>query len=312
MAAERRQARAPERPALWPAALSLLLHLVAGVAALSILEPAPPAMPEAERGVQLVWQEVAEDSLVTGEEAGGPPPPPEVAPPEAPPQAVAAPAAPPSPPPPALPPASPGGKLAGPPTVPASPPASAEMPVAEAGPLPPASPQEAPPTDALSGQAAQAAPPAEAPEQVAELPLPPPPVPTPPSREAARQADALEQAARPSPSPWGPGPRPAILGASRATGTVSPPGPLDGYRNPSPEYPRASRERGEEGVVRLLLHVSAAGFVTAVEVAQSSGHDALDQAARRAVARWRFRPALRDGRPVDGTIRTAIHFRLTQ
>jgi len=36
----------------------------------------------------------------------------------------------------------------------------------------------------------------------------------------------------------------------------------------------------------------------------------LDAAARRAVADWRFRPAMRDGEAVVGTIRTSVHFRL--
>jgi len=36
----------------------------------------------------------------------------------------------------------------------------------------------------------------------------------------------------------------------------------------------------------------------------------LDAAARRAVAEWRFRPAMRDGEPIVGTIRTSVHFRL--
>jgi protein TonB len=36
----------------------------------------------------------------------------------------------------------------------------------------------------------------------------------------------------------------------------------------------------------------------------------LDAAARRAVQEWRFRPAMRDGEPVAGTIRTSVHFRL--
>jgi protein TonB len=104
----------------------------------------------------------------------------------------------------------------------------------------------------------------------------------------------------------------ALAGASRATGAVVPPGLLDGHRNPQPEYPQASRLRGEQGVVGLVLRVAPSGAVSAVEIGRSSGFPQLDEAAKRAALRWRFRPALRDGAPVEGTIRTAVHFRLVQ
>jgi protein TonB len=96
------------------------------------------------------------------------------------------------------------------------------------------------------------------------------------------------------------------------SGPVTPPGLADGIRNPDPEYPLASRMRGEQGVVAVLLHVSATGRVEDVEVLRGSGHGALDAAAERAVRRWRFRPAMRNGMPVPGRIRTSIQFRLNQ
>lgn len=144
--------------------------------------------------------------------------------------------------------------------------------------------------------------------------MPPPPMPSAPPRprpEAPRRAAARQEQPAPQPSsPWGPGPQPVILGASRVTGAVTPPGLLDGFRNPEPEYPYLSRQRGEQGAVTVLLHISEAGQVTGVEVLASSGYPALDEAAKRAVLRWRFRPAMRDGAPIPGSIRTAIHFRL--
>jgi len=68
--------------------------------------------------------------------------------------------------------------------------------------------------------------------------------------------------------------------------------------------------RGEQGTVGLELSVGADGRVVNVVVARSSGSPMLDAAARRAVAEWRFRPAMRDGEPIVGTIRTSVHFRL--
>ncbi|MBD0271408.1 MAG: energy transducer TonB, partial [Acetobacteraceae bacterium] len=119
-----------------------------------------------------------------------------------------------------------------------------------------------------------------------------------PAQAAARQA------------PPGPAAPPEAPDGSRAAGAVSPPGLLDGVRNPEPDYPFASRQRGDEGVVTVRLGISAAGEVTEVEVIATSGHPALDEAARRAAQRWRFRPATRDGVPIPGSIRTAVHFRL--
>lgn len=49
-------------------------------------------------------------------------------------------------------------------------------------------------------------------------------------------------------------------------------------------YPREAVERGLEGRVILLLRVDAAGRVQATEVAASSGHPLLDEAARQAAA----------------------------
>jgi len=102
-----------------------------------------------------------------------------------------------------------------------------------------------------------------------------------------------------------------VLGGSRMTGAVRPPRPLEGFRNVEPEYPFSSRQRGEQGVVGVVLSVSEVGQVTAVEIAQSSGYPALDEAVRRVAPRWRYHPATReDGTPIPGTVRTAVHFRL--
>ncbi|MEW6514391.1 MAG: TonB family protein [Pseudomonadota bacterium] len=50
-------------------------------------------------------------------------------------------------------------------------------------------------------------------------------------------------------------------------------------------YPREAIERGWEGRVVLLLAIDAAGRVTGIEVASSSGHAILDDAALRAATR---------------------------
>ena len=66
---------------------------------------------------------------------------------------------------------------------------------------------------------------------------------------------------------------------------------------PSPSYPALARRMGWTGTVRCRLLVAPDGRVVDVRIDASSGHDVLDQAAVRALLRWRFRPgALGPGR----------------
>jgi protein TonB len=84
----------------------------------------------------------------------------------------------------------------------------------------------------------------------------------------------------------------------------------DYLANPAPEYPSLSRRAGEEGVVRLRVHVSSDGLPLEISLAASSGHPRLDQAARDAVADWRFVPARLGARPVAGWVVVPIFFSL--
>jgi protein TonB len=56
--------------------------------------------------------------------------------------------------------------------------------------------------------------------------------------------------------------------------------------------------------------VGADGAVGPVVIEQSSGHPELDEAAREAVAAWRFEPARRRGVPVDLWILLPVRFTL--
>ena len=81
--------------------------------------------------------------------------------------------------------------------------------------------------------------------------------------------------------------------------------------NRPPAYPRRAREQGWEGVVVLQVRVEADGAPAHVEIASSSGHDVLDRAALAAVARWRFLPAQRAGRPLVSSVEVPVRFQLT-
>jgi protein TonB len=83
------------------------------------------------------------------------------------------------------------------------------------------------------------------------------------------------------------------------------------YRsNPLPEYPRLARQKHWEGVVWLLVDVTAEGLVDDLRVEQSCGHKVLDRTARRTVKRWQFSPAQRAGVPVASQVRIPVRFRL--
>lgn len=81
--------------------------------------------------------------------------------------------------------------------------------------------------------------------------------------------------------------------------------------NPKPAYPTMARKRGMEGRVILRVQVNRDGAVKAVDVEQSTGFAMLDQAARTAVLRWRFAPAMQGNTAVDGEVLVPFDFRLT-
>ncbi|RME02495.1 MAG: energy transducer TonB [Planctomycetota bacterium] len=79
---------------------------------------------------------------------------------------------------------------------------------------------------------------------------------------------------------------------------------------PPPRYPYRARRRGYEGRVFLRIYVSSRGYPQKIVVLRSSGYRSLDEAAVRAVQRWRFQPARRGGREVGGIFEIAIRFQL--
>jgi len=80
---------------------------------------------------------------------------------------------------------------------------------------------------------------------------------------------------------------------------------------PPPAYPREALREGLRGTVLLQVLVDTDGRPLQVDIARSSGHRTLDRTAQRHVlARWRFRPALQDGRPVQAIGLVPIEFSL--
>ena len=74
--------------------------------------------------------------------------------------------------------------------------------------------------------------------------------------------------------------------------------------NRPPQYPQLSRANNEQGVVKLVYFVTQDGFVSNIQMAQSSGYEALDYEAIQAIGLYQFLP----GQP--GKTSHEVHFKL--
>jgi protein TonB len=200
----------------------------------------------------------------------------------------------------------------GPPAENAPPQTQAEAPLPQAAPemTPPPSAAEAPPDSAASAT----------PEDLSLPALPAGPDLAP----GISQGDYRIAAAAETSAPERDGPRsaPGGTGASGTSSTTGPSGSAPVRPAPAlipprpraeilPAYPRSARRAGLEGVVKVVAMIDDSGMVTHAEVAVSSGHPTLDQAALEAVQRAFFAPAVQDGKPVACRIVVPIRFKLS-
>lgn len=78
---------------------------------------------------------------------------------------------------------------------------------------------------------------------------------------------------------------------------------------PAPNYPMAARQMRREGDVEMRLLIDASGEVAAVEVL-TGGRTDFASSAERAVRKWKYRPAMKDGVPVQVKIVEKVSFKL--
>jgi protein TonB len=83
---------------------------------------------------------------------------------------------------------------------------------------------------------------------------------------------------------------------------------LTRVRYVEPKYPREALDKGTEGWVDLEFTVGTDGTVGNVTVLRSEPVGVFDAAASASIARWRFRPVMLDGRPVDQRARVRMQF----
>lgn len=137
--------------------------------------------------------------------------------------------------------------------------------------------------------------------KVVETPEPLPPIP-----DAVDIPKPVEKPVLPqlppdfsTPQPSTPQPRQARVDA--------PPRPKRAIR---PDYPKGSRQRGEQGDVVVEMMVNPQGEVDEATVVSSSGFVELDEAALRAVRFAKFTPARSGGETVASIARITLAFKL--
>jgi TonB family protein len=76
-----------------------------------------------------------------------------------------------------------------------------------------------------------------------------------------------------------------------------------------PEYSEEARKAKYQGVVLLYVEVDPSGKAVNIRVLHSLGLG-LDEKAMEAVKKWRFKPGVKDGRPVTVQAQIEVNFRL--
>jgi protein TonB len=77
-----------------------------------------------------------------------------------------------------------------------------------------------------------------------------------------------------------------------------------------PEYPYHAKRQGTEGVVSIRFLVTREGEVSSFSVIKATPEGVFDEAARRSVLRWQFKPGMKDDMAVDTWVEMDIEFEL--
>ncbi len=77
-----------------------------------------------------------------------------------------------------------------------------------------------------------------------------------------------------------------------------------------PRYPFSARRRRIEGYVVVEFTVTETGEVEDVRVVEASPRGVFERAAISAIKRWRFKPKMREGKPIRVRARQKIEFKL--
>jgi len=75
-----------------------------------------------------------------------------------------------------------------------------------------------------------------------------------------------------------------------------------------PLYPFAARRKGIQGTVTLRFIVNREGKVVEPSAVEGEPPGVFDVSVLKAILRWRFKPAIKNGKAVDVTISMPVHF----
>ena len=76
---------------------------------------------------------------------------------------------------------------------------------------------------------------------------------------------------------------------------------------PAPTYTDQARDKGVAGEVRLRCIIDENGVPTTITVAKTL-EASLDKSAIEAVSKWRFKPGMKDGKPVAVQVLIDVSF----
>lgn len=79
-----------------------------------------------------------------------------------------------------------------------------------------------------------------------------------------------------------------------------------------PKYPRVAARRGIEGVVTVQFIITKDGTVRDAKVIEAKPSSVFNDAAITAVRKWKFKPKLVDGQPVERQATQEIEFKLSR
>jgi periplasmic protein TonB len=84
--------------------------------------------------------------------------------------------------------------------------------------------------------------------------------------------------------------------------------PPQPYVKSQPVYPSNLLSKGVGGKVEIACVIDAGGGVSSTKIRKSSGNSSLDEAALKAVRKWKFKPAVRGGKKVKATCVVPFNF----
>jgi len=114
----------------------------------------------------------------------------------------------------------------------------------------------------------------------------------------------------PEPYPYDPGP------PVRAADPAPPPALVFADLDPryagsfQPDYPAREQRSGVEGVARVRVLIGTDGRVKAVELVSTDSPGFFEETKRRALAKWRFKPATRGGVPEESWKAMTVRFEI--